>query len=337
MHTIPDRHLRSKAIKDESAPLVSVITPVFNAEKYIAECIESVIAQTYENWEYVILNNCSSDNSLAIAQKYADQDRRIRVFTNQQFLDLMPNWNHAMQKVPAYSKYCKVLHSDDWLFPECLERMVVVAEAHPSVGIVSSYRLDENQVNLDGLPYSSTFVSGSQICRQTLLGELYVFGSPTSILIRSDLIRKNTPFYNEDNPHADKEICFTLLQESDFGFVHQVLTYTRRHNESVTAKNEKLFTHNIAKIKILKKYGSIYLSNEEYQKKLKAMIDFLYIFLAKNMLKARNKNLWNYYKLELKSLGHPINNFKLIRKIFLEILNLKNTIKIIKNYHIESI
>jgi glycosyltransferase involved in cell wall biosynthesis len=324
-------------MQTKSQPFVSIITPVFNAEKYLGDCIESVLKQTYKNWEYVIVNNCSQDKSLSIAQGYASKNKKIRVHNNQNFRNRIDNLNHTMRQISTKSKYCKVIHADDWIFPECIERMVAVAEAYPSVGIVSSYRLDENRVNLDGLPHSLTFISGSQICRQTLLGELYVFGSPTSILIRADLIRKHNPFYNEDNLHADKEICFTLMQESDFGFVHQVLTYTRRHNESVTAKNEKLFTHNIGKIKILKKFGSIYLSNEEYQKRLNAMTDFLYIFLAKNTLKGGNKHLRNYYKLELKNIGHPLNNFKLLRKIIFEILNFKNTIKIIKNQHIESV
>ena len=85
------------------------------------------------------------------------------------------------------SRYCKVVQADDWIFPECLERMVAVAEAHPSVSIVSAYRLEETDVTLDGLPYPSTVVSGREICRRTLLGELYVFGTPTSLLIRSDV------------------------------------------------------------------------------------------------------------------------------------------------------
>ena len=66
-------------------PLVSVVTPVYNEEKNLAECIESVLAQTYPNWEYVIVNNRSTDRSLEIAQRYAAQDARIRVYDNREF------------------------------------------------------------------------------------------------------------------------------------------------------------------------------------------------------------------------------------------------------------
>ena len=101
------------------------------------------------------------------------------------------------EELSAHSQYCKVLHADDWLFPDCLTRMVEVANAHPSVGIVGAYRLCGDHVDLDGLPYPSTVVPGREICRSFLrltsgLGGVWVFGSPSSLLIRSDLIRRRT-------------------------------------------------------------------------------------------------------------------------------------------------
>jgi hypothetical protein len=62
--------------------------------------------------------------------------------------------------------------------------MIQVAEAHPSIGIVSAYRLEQDRVDLDGLPYPSTFASGRKIGRASLLSNLSVFGSPTSLLLR---------------------------------------------------------------------------------------------------------------------------------------------------------
>ena len=192
----------------KSQPLVSVVTPLYNAEEYLADCIKSILAQTYDHWEYVIVNNCSTDRSLEIAQYYTHQDTRIRLHDNDEFLNQMQNWNHALRQISAESKYCKVVHADDWLFPECIARMVELAEANPSVGIVGAYRLDEKWVNLDGLPYPSMVVPGREICRLTLLGDLYVFGSPTSLLIRSDFIRNREAFYDEHIVQADKKVCY---------------------------------------------------------------------------------------------------------------------------------
>lgn len=304
----------------KSEPLVSVVTPVYNGEKYLAECIESVLAQTYQNWEYIIVNNRSTDRSEEIARHYAAQDSRIRVHTNEQFLALMPNWNHALRQISPESKYCKVVHADDWLFPECLARMVEVAEAHPSVGIVSAYRLNENWVDLDGLPYPSTFMPGREICRMSLLKyRLHIFGSPTSLLLRADLIRSRPAFYNESNIHADTEVCYDLCRQTDFGFVHQVLTYTRRHNESVTSLINRFNTRLANRLIVMQKYGPVYLSEEEYRRRLEERIQEYHEYLARNVFELREKEFWDYHKKALQELGVPFSRTRLIRPLFFEI------------------
>jgi glycosyltransferase involved in cell wall biosynthesis len=309
-----------------SLPLVSIVTPVYNAEQYLAECIESVLAQTYERWEYVIVDNCSIDRSLEIAQHYARQDNRIRVHRNTDFLNQLQNLNHTMRQISPESKYCKAVHADDWLFPECLTRMVELAEAHPSVGLVSAYRLDETRVTLDGLPYPSTFVPGREICRLVLQGGLHAFGSPTSLLVRSDLIRKRPQFYDESAVCADTLVCFDLLQESDFGFVHQVLTYTRRHNESMTSLTHKFNVRRMGRLVALKKYGPMYLSKAEYKDRLEQLLDSYYVSLAESVFELREKAFWDYHRKELKKLGHPIRPIRLIKSSLLELLDLRETV-----------
>jgi glycosyltransferase involved in cell wall biosynthesis len=100
-----------------SEPLVSVVTPAYNEEEYIAECIESVLAQTYQNWDYTVVNNCSKDKTLEIARRYAAKDPRIRVHDNEQFLEMIPNHNVAIRQISPASKYCKVVLADDRIFP----------------------------------------------------------------------------------------------------------------------------------------------------------------------------------------------------------------------------
>src|ERR1700730_13443117 len=91
-----------------SEPFVSVLTPVYNGEAFLGECIESVLAQSYQNWEYQIVNNCSTDRTLEIAQSYAQKDQRIRVSTNRSFVSAIENHNTAFRLVSAQSRYCKV-------------------------------------------------------------------------------------------------------------------------------------------------------------------------------------------------------------------------------------
>ena len=306
----------------DSQPLVSVVTPVYNGEKFLAECIESILAQTYENWEYIIVNNCSTDRSLEIAQSYTKKDPRIRIHNNSVFVNSLQNHNIAFRQISPASKYCKIVHADDWLFPECIWQMVKLAEDNPTIGIVGAYGLNSVEVSWDGLPYPRTVVSGRQICRETLLKHLYVFGTPTSILIRSDLIKNRKVLYNELNYHADKEICFDLLQQSDFGFVYQILTYTRRHDASRTSFAERFNTYLLGNLIILMKYGQIYLNEAEYKECLRLHMKFYYAFLAENLIYLRDKEVLNYHKNNLMKLEYPFSWTKLSVASFLEIIDL---------------
>lgn len=287
-----------------SLPLVSIVTPAYNEEKYIAECIESVLAQRYSNWDYTIVNNCSDDETLKIARKYAARDSRIRVVTNDTLVPAVVNFNIALRQISVTSKYCKMVLADDWMFPECLERMVAVIEEHPSVGIVGAYGLNGQLVLWSGLPYGSNVVSGREVCRQRLLGGPYVFGSPTSVLFRADLVRSRDPFYNESNLHAaDSEACFELLKGADFGFVHQVLTFSRERHGSLFQASRELNASAADILHELVAYGPYYLTPDEHAKCLYATLSKYYDFLATSLLQGRNKSFWDYHKGKLKEDG----------------------------------
>src|SRR5438552_13074119 len=90
-------------------PLVSVLTPVYNGADFIAECIESVLNQTYQNYEYIIVNNCSKDRTLEIAQECAAKDNRIKIHDNTDFVGVIDNHNLAFGLMSPQAKYCKVV------------------------------------------------------------------------------------------------------------------------------------------------------------------------------------------------------------------------------------
>ena len=209
-------------------PLVSVVTPVYNGAEYIQECIESVLRQTYTNWEYTVIDNASTDQTSEIVARFAASDSRVRHLRFDDFVTRTENHNRAFRTLTPESEFCKVVQGDDWLYPECLERMVAVAEGVESIGIVSAYRLWERTVDLVGLPYSKTVISGREILRQCLLGGPYVTGAPTALLYRSRFVRERDPFYLEHFQHQDTEAAYWLLSQHNFGFVHQVLTFARR-------------------------------------------------------------------------------------------------------------
>ena len=287
-------------------PLVSVVTPVYNGAEYLVECIESVVNQTYANWEYVIVDNCSTDDTLAIARRYEARDARIRVVAADVFVGQIENQNRAVREISPESKYTKVLHADDWLFPECLERMADLAENNPTVGVVSAYRLEETRVTLDGLPPSITVLPGREIARSTLLASPYpfLFGSPSSVLIRSDLIRARDPFYNEANPwNEDTEACLESFKVSDFGFVHQVLTFTRRIEGSPFSKFILVGAYLPGEIKLLDKFGRTYLTEAEYERRLAVLLVWYGIFLLRNLRKLADAGFRDHHRSQLREVA----------------------------------
>ena len=292
-----------------SRALVSVVTPVYNGERYLRECIESVLAQTYEHWEYILVNNCSTDRTLAIAEEYAARDPRIRVHDNAEFVRAIPNHNIALRAISPESRYCKPLGADDWLFPDCLAQMVALAEEHPSVAVVGAYALyglPDAPIAWTGLPYPSTVVTGAEACRLRLLGGPYVFGTPTAVLYRSDVVRGRDPFYNEANFHADSEVCFDVLERNDFGFVHQVLTYRRMQDGSLTTRSQDLNTYLPGVLLELVRYGPKYLTPAELEARIRAHLRDYYRYLGKQVYRRRGRDLWRYHRDKLADLGFPL-------------------------------
>lgn len=319
-----------------SQPLVSVVTPVYNEEEHLAECIESVLAQSYQNWDYTIVNNCSTDRSLEIARRYATRDPRIRIHDNQKFLDMLPNFNVAVRQIAPASKYCKVVLGDDWIFPRCLEGMVAVAEENPSVGVVSAYQKFGQQIRITGLPVEQIVVGGREACRQFLLDKLLLFGSQTSVLYRADLVRSRDPFYVETEMFADFEACFALLKSSDLGFVHEVLTFSRPRPGSVGAISADIGAHYGSLLNLVFNYGKGCLTTDEFEESLDRLLSQYYGFLGRRLFVERNHGFWSYHKRTLASVGIGFSYTRLAKaaaaQLFGSVLNPKSTLESIRRF-----
>lgn len=318
-------------------PLVSVVTPVYNGAEYLGACIESVLSQTYQNWEYIILNNASTDGTLAIAEEYRRRDKRIRVFSNESLLPIIANHNKAFGLISGDSKYCKVVSADDWIYPECLEKMVGLAEENPSVGIVGAYQLsgggDIWYTRNVGLPYSQTVISGHDICRAHLLGMLRVLGNPTSLLYRADLIRNTDAFFPNATYEADVSACLKHLRQADFGFVHQVLTHEHIHHERVTTVSLELNAYVSAEISDCQEYGDAYLTKRERDARIAELLNQYYVYLSASAFKLKGRRFWNYHIQRLNELGYRLDGRKLSMGIAAKaldlLLNPKSTIQML--------
>ena len=123
--------------------------------------------------------------------------------------------------------------------------------------------------------------------------------------------------------HADKEVCFKILQNSDFGFVHQILSFTRLHAESQTEiVTKKHNTRKMENIGILMKYGRIFLNSGEYNKIVKQKLRQYYRFLAKNYFKSGKNSFLSYQRKGLKRVGYSLSIIRLYEAFFWEAIDL---------------
>jgi glycosyltransferase involved in cell wall biosynthesis len=294
----------------ESLPLVSVVTPFYNTADFLAECIESVLRQTYTNWEYVLVNNRSTDGSEEIVQRYVDRfPDKIRLVHTDSFLSQVKNYNYALSLISANSKYCKMVQADDWIFPECLRSMVELAEAHPKVAIVSAYELEGDHPSLGGLPYPSPEVPGRDIGRLYYEKNMPLFGTPTSLLMLSEIVRSRNPsFYEERHaPFEDFFVCLDILRTWNFGFVHQVLTYSRRDNESILSRIRPYSFELFCRLAKVISHGRYYLTEEEYPAYLKGAERQYFLYLGLSALQGRDSKFWEFHKERLASINYSLN------------------------------
>jgi glycosyltransferase involved in cell wall biosynthesis len=301
-------------------PHVTVITPVYNGEAYLAECIESVIAQRLTSWDYVIVNNCSTDKSLEIAMRYAESDPRIRIVNNAKHVDVVESHNLAFAELSPDSKYCKIVSADDCIYPECLERLVAVAERHPSVGIVGCYGVTNKGIRIYDVPLGSEMFSGESICRMHLLGS-QILSAYTSVLYRADLIRTWRPFFEVSTPNADIHTSLEVLRHSDFGFVHQILYFERLHEGSVSSKLETFNSFLVDRLDYVVTYGSIFLSSQERVCRLEELLTSYYGYLADRTIHFAGREFWKYHRNRLASLGQPISGARLAGAVSLRVLD----------------
>jgi len=184
----------------KSNPLVSVLMTVYNREKYITEAIESVLQSTYSDFELIIVDDRSIDNSLDIALSFAKKDRRIQVIRNQFNLGDYPNRNKAA--LLARGKYLKYLDSDDILYPHGLEVMVSSMESFQEAG---SGFPDFQYQGKEHLPYLVN--SRDAWYRHYFLGG-FLYTGPTGSIYRNDVFKKLGGFNPDYGPASD--LAFNL-------------------------------------------------------------------------------------------------------------------------------
>jgi glycosyltransferase involved in cell wall biosynthesis len=200
--------------------LVSVLMTVYNRAAYISEAIESVVNSTYQNWELIITDDCSSDNSLEIALRYQEKDNRIKVFVNDTNLGDYNNRN----KAASYAKgtYLKYLDADDLLYPHALEIMVSAMDKFPETALGISQEVFEDY---DAYPFllSSHDVYVREFLKRGVLGV-----GPTGTIIRADAFKEVGRFSGARHI-GDTELWLKLAAYGPVLKIQSGLVFWRRH------------------------------------------------------------------------------------------------------------
>jgi glycosyltransferase involved in cell wall biosynthesis len=199
-----------------TSPAVSVCIPAYRAERFIAATIESVLAQTTDDWELVVVDDASPDRTYEIATSYASN--AVRVVRNEANLGPVGNWNRVISE--ATGRYVKLLCSDDVLYPHCLARQAAALDAQPTAGLVAARRdlIDgDGRIVLPdrGLAGLRGLVPGRAALERMVAIGTTPFGEPSVVMFRGEALRQAGPFRDNYGTLVDVDRYAAVLRSWD--------------------------------------------------------------------------------------------------------------------------
>jgi glycosyltransferase involved in cell wall biosynthesis len=219
-------------------PQISVCIPSYNHSRFLPQTIASVLEQTFDDFEVLIIDDCSTDGTEAILKRYALRNPRIRFGVNRENLGMVNNWNLCLEE--ARGKYVKYLFGDDLLLSkDALRRMLSIFETDKSISLVtSSRRIIDSKSNTIGIksPFKQDLIAhGTKLINLCLARQDNLIGEPTAVMFRkSDAVRGFRPEYTQI---VDLEMWFHLLEKGDFAYIREPLCAFRIHPRQQTINN----------------------------------------------------------------------------------------------------
>lgn len=246
---------------------VSVIIPCFNRGGYLGKAIDSILRQSYQDFEIVIVDNGSSDNSIQVAEEYCKKDKRIKLIKNKINI-ISVSLNKGLRA--AKGKYYAQLDSDDEYAPDCLKNMVEFLESHPKCCVAVSYYqlMDVNSIlipelgTIDHLEYDR-----NNIMRVGGAGALRVYHREIILNEFGGFDEKDFGSFGEDY-----DLNLRISEKYDIGRVHAVCYYYRRHADNTDVIRDpymKLHNKALARIRALNRRIKL---NQKLEKERQAAI-----------------------------------------------------------------
>ena len=216
--------------------LVSIITPSYNCEKFISDCIESMVAQTYTNWELLITDDCSKDNSVGVIQRYVDKDPRIHLFVLKENSGAAVARNNSIKE--AKGRYIAFCDSDDFWMPDKLEKQLEFMRQKDCALSYTSIMLCDEKGEITGIEVAPSYHTFHQSwCDNKVGTTAAIYDTAKLGKVYMPLLRKR----------QDWGLFMTLLKTCKIAYGMKLpLCYYRMGQESLSKNKKSLVKYNIA-------------------------------------------------------------------------------------------
>ena len=218
---------------------VSVLIPTYNLAHHLGETIESVLNQRYDNFELIIVDDNSSDNTTNIVKKYLS-DKRVKYIKNDKNLGIQGNFNKCL--LEASGEYIKFLNHDDTFHPDLLEEYITVMDTHPNVSVVTALVEDmDNPNEIVFKPIEVGLIKGDDAIREYLVQDKCI-GEPTSVMFRRSSLWVGL-FNSTITWGLDREMWMRQLTVGDLYVIPKILSSKRFHDKATSSYIYENFIH----------------------------------------------------------------------------------------------
>jgi glycosyltransferase involved in cell wall biosynthesis len=230
---------------------ISICIPTYNGAIYLKECLDSVCQQTFKDFEIIICDDCSTDQTIGIIDSYLKKDNRIQFYKNEVNLGLVGNWNQCIKK--ANGEWIKFLFQDDYMEPDCLSRLMSYTNQDAQLIITKrSYILMDNvaflnkvfyENNVRTLENTNAIMNGNTISSDTISKvavnniALNFLGEPSFAVFKKDIVSKLGYFNNEFSQICDLDFFLRIATNYGLTYVPEKLCHFRVHENSATSQN----------------------------------------------------------------------------------------------------
>ena len=269
--------------------LVSVLMPNYNCEKYLSEAIESILNQTYKNFEFIIFDDCSTDKSWKIIQKYAKKSKKIKCFRNEKNLKITKTRNKLFEKISKKSKYFAIMDSDDISMPKRLEEQVKFLEKKENKNFVGcgsglEYFWNDSKKTLKRF-YEKDYEK---------LKKISLIKSPfpqATMLIETKILKTIGNYDEKYEVCEDWDFWIRILKKYEMTNLNKILYKYRQFETQSKSKKLKLTIFNGIKLKLkYMKFSDFF----NFSIVFRIVLEIGLLILPTKLI------LWLFYKMEFK-------------------------------------